>query len=774
MLLRVYFILLVVNFVTLTEIHYYEVLGVKKSATVQEIKQAYKKLAVKLHPDKNPNLKDQEEFLKINEAYEVLRDSTKRHRYDLYGTFSTFKRNSHSQAEYNKLYRNGLYADDVYVDTLTPESFKTYITEGFHFINFYSPFCPPCQVLRESWIRLAEKYQGIIKVGAVNCKLHNLFCYNKLRIFSYPTLLFYHDADDYYVYDMERNFESLEVFVMSQIQSQITVPHISKPIPRVEDVKECIVYIMGTVWFDVDTATRIAYHLKGISQVYIVESDELRTQLSGNDSATAVIDCNGIVRQAQTTDETELLKMVSELLPQIKNINVDLLKVIRDSLRTDSDLDGWVIAFPDNNKDNLMIYKLMNLFPELKFGQINCKELHQLCLTLQVETLPNWGVLKRGGVYQVSLLPAMSPTIAQVQLFIHTALQAAKLQTLSLADYNRIVDGDDSTWALLIIPFRLPWDHVRNMFMDTATQMSNENIQFGILVCTSNSALMCNRLERQVSVIVRVRGRQHYYAEEKSTVQFIQHLRTYMNSIVEELTDTKILEVLDSPNRRKTWLIAFMPSNCEAVCDTLTYEWHKVADKLAPLQHISVGAIWCKMNAGFCKNVKSPTVKMYLQENSMHYVTKLESLYTAPRILEWVLTLLEPNLVNFKQDTFKDKIYTNPNRPWMVYFHSPKCYHCYEMFPDFMIAAMSLKNSVNFGQLDCIAERSLCRTEQVTKYPTLKLYYKKHKRTTFDSVTISVRYYLHIINDIKTYLQYEDDLFSDNRLDDSSKVRNEL
>ena len=70
---------------------YYDVLGVNKSASPDELKSAYRKLAVKYHPDKNPgDSKAEEKFKEASEAYGILSDKEKKQNYDNFGHVQSY------------------------------------------------------------------------------------------------------------------------------------------------------------------------------------------------------------------------------------------------------------------------------------------------------------------------------------------------------------------------------------------------------------------------------------------------------------------------------------------------------------------------------------------------------------------------------------------------------------------------------------------------------------------------------------------------------------
>ena len=106
---------------------FYELLGVEKTADSREIRKAFKKLAITMHPDKNPDdLEAQEKFLSLKLAYETLKDQESRKQYDLHGEKGVqdgFK----SSKEYQNwhFYKDhfGIYDDDSEIVTLSTSDF---------------------------------------------------------------------------------------------------------------------------------------------------------------------------------------------------------------------------------------------------------------------------------------------------------------------------------------------------------------------------------------------------------------------------------------------------------------------------------------------------------------------------------------------------------------------------------------------------------------------------------------------------------------------------
>ncbi|XP_045534526.1 dnaJ homolog subfamily C member 10-like [Papilio machaon] len=748
--INILYLCVLIHNANLMDVSYYEILGVSKQAATQEIKQAYKKLAIKYHPDKNSDEAVQEKFLKITEAYETLKDPEKRRKYDIYGSHGAYTRkyDYQSQSEYNNLFYNGLYHNDPYVVTLSSSTFYVHLTDGFHFINFYSPFCPPCQNLADHWKRFAEVYHGIVKVGAVNCKYHNSFCYHNMRIGSYPTLLFYPNGKigNSIYYRGDDTFDALEEFVMNYIKSKIHVPVVS----QLRSTEKPIAYVLEPNNIDDNALTRIAFHLKGLTTVVVIDDEELRDDLTEDPDTVVVFQYKKNYIEISSNDEKTIIKKIVESLPKIEEIDPKKLKDIRNKLRSGGN-KPWVLYFPSEDDDNLLLHQMKMKYPNMNFGTIDCKSQQELCVSLQVESTPCWAVLKWGGVYQRSYTPP--------DTFIQTAADIYNLHTISASELQKILDGDVGTWVLLVVPYKLSWDHIAEPFTEVSKHyLDLEVINFGIMICTLQTEQYCRKLaHNQPAILVQEGRNQHVYNGRIDTENIIDFIQLIKDSGSVSLSEQEALGIMTLSGRKHCWLVAFLPASCDRFCQDIAHQWRIIARRLRPLDWVRVGVLQCTESRGLCANVRQPTARLYLLNNKQHYTLNLQQKSEAPYILEWTLDHIDDSVEKLRWHTFAKQVAAEDihphmyKRPWLVYFHSPRCYHCFEKYPDFALAAIFMGKVVNFGKVNCLNERNLCQQEHITSYPTLKMYLR-NQHQGYRVSTLRIGDYKAIMDEVRPYL----------------------
>ncbi|KAI9194303.1 hypothetical protein LWI28_004947 [Acer negundo] len=105
---------------------YYEILGVEKTCSVEEIRKAYRKLSLRVHPDKNKAPGSEEAFKKVSKAFKCLSDDSSRRQYDHVGLVDEFEHNQqHNVRQRRRRAGNSFYEDDFDPDEIFRSFFRS-------------------------------------------------------------------------------------------------------------------------------------------------------------------------------------------------------------------------------------------------------------------------------------------------------------------------------------------------------------------------------------------------------------------------------------------------------------------------------------------------------------------------------------------------------------------------------------------------------------------------------------------------------------------------
>ncbi|XP_020663430.3 dnaJ homolog subfamily C member 10 isoform X1 [Pogona vitticeps] len=715
---------------------FYGLLGISKEATSREIRQAFKKLALKLHPDKNQNDPDaHENFLKINRAYEVLKDEDLRKKYDKYGEKGLEDHQEGGRYESWNYYRYdfGIYDDDPEIITLDRREFDAAVSSGeLWFVNFYSPRCSHCHDLAPTWRQFAKEMDGLMRIGAVNCGDNRMLCRMK-GINSYPSLYMYKSGMNPVKYFGDRSKESLVNFAMQYVTSTVTELWTGNFVNSIETA-----FASGTGWLITfcaahgdcltsQTRLKLAGMLEGLVNVGWMDCStqgELCDNLDISSSTTAYFppgatltnNDKGGVLFLNTLDAREIYQEVMQHLPDFEMMSASTVK---DRLAH----HRWLIFFQFGQTSKSEAHDLKKLRFLLKaehtqVGRFDCLTAPQICSDLYVYE-PSIAVFKGRGLEDYEIHHGKK-ILYDIVAF---AKESVNSHVITLGPQN-FPGKEKEPW---LVDFFAPWCPPCRALLPELRKASKQlygQLKFGTLDCTVHEGI-CNmhNIRAYPTTVVFNQSNVHEYEGHHSAEQILEFIEDLMNPSVVSLTPETFSELVKKRKSNDIWMVDFYAPWC-GPCQALMPEWKRMARMLNGL--ITVGSIDCQKYFSLCHQEKVqgyPEIRLFPQKSvsSYQYYSYTGWHRDAHSLRRWALGYLPQVSLDLTPQSFTDKV-LNGKDHWVVDFYAPWCGPCQNFAPEFEILAKTVKGKVKAGKIDCQAYPHTCQSAGIRAYPTVKFY----------------------------------------------------
>ncbi|XP_066515013.1 dnaJ homolog subfamily C member 10 [Hoplias malabaricus] len=712
---------------------YYKLLEISRDASTREIRQAFKKLALTMHPDKNPNDETaHEKFLKINRAYEVLKDEDLRKKYDKYGEKGLQDEQQGGRYESWNYYRYdfGIYDDDPEVITLDRGDFDAAVNSGeVWFVNFYFPRCSHCHDLAPTWREFAKEMDGVIRIGAVNCGDNSRLCRSK-GINSYPSLFVFRAGMNPEKYYGDRSKAGLTKFAMRFVTSKVTELWQGNVFTEIERAFANRVGWLITFCADTgdclesQTRQKLAGMLEGVVKVgwmdctmhsELCESFEVTSSVTALFPPGSSLAQEGSVLFLKTLDAREIYGLVMRRMP-------DLESLTKFSFEDKLARHRWLVSFSfgENSAVTDEYKKLSALLKgsHIQVGKVDCVSEAELCTSLYIQK-PCVAVFKGLGIHDFEIHHGKD-ALYNIVAFAKESV-SAHVTTLRPENFPR---DEKEPW---LVDFFAPWCPPCRALLPELRKASIQlhgQLKFGTLDCTIHEGL-CSmyNINAYPTTVIFNKSSIHEYEGHHSADGILEFIQDLVNPAVVTLTPDTFQQLVKKRRQDEVWMVDFYAPWC-GPCQALLPEWRRMARMLTGM--INVGSVDCQKYHSFCQgeSVRAyPEIRLFPQNSNrkdqFHSFNGWNR--DAYSLRTWALSSLPRASVDLTPEDFKRKVLEGKEH-WVLDFYAPWCGPCQHFAPEFEILARMLKGEVRAGKVDCQTHYQICQSAGINAYPTVRFY----------------------------------------------------
>lgn len=747
---------------------YYQLLGIARDADNREIRKAFKKLALKLHPDKNDAEDAHQKFLKITRAYEILKDEETRKKYDVYGE-EGFEISRSQQGRYQSwtYYHEdfGIYDDDPEIVTLDSADFQRGVLESHDmwFINFYSPSCGHCHDLAPAWRTVAKQLEGVIRIGAVNCQEELMLC-RRQGITGYPTIKLYTVDEGTKEFQGRREEDDLMEFVGRFLPERVVTlwPGNYDKWVKGEEARAgpwlmmlCSEESVGCP--DPLTQKLVGASLGGLTSVGLVDCDAdgdicrrlraMAREENEEDAASLLFFPDrpaageGQRLAASLADHQEMTRQVLDQLPGPVKLDGPAFQEMRRRLAKEMG-PGWLVQFIQQGSGESAEYKkLVPLVPRLRVGRVDCAQEATVCRDLHLSKFPSFVVFKVGGDFEIHY---GKPSVQDVAAFARLSVQARTLRTLASGDFPDVITSGEPVFIDFFAPWCPPCMNLLPEFRKASTLIGG-SVHFGTVDCTVHHRI-CNQhgINAYPTTIFFNQSRPHRYQGGHDAAELADFVQDVLRPTVVDLTGENFYQLVGEKSEDEVWLVDYFAPWC-GPCQQLAPHWRTLGRLLEKMVHIKLGKVDCDEEAELChrQGVRSyPTIRLYPlgSRGASRYTPYSQYHRDAQSLYQWVHATLPSMVESLTPYSFQHQVLRS-SQPWLVEFYAPWCSHCVEFAPDYEQVALNLKGVASVGKVNCDKYRQLCSQAHITGYPTIRFYRgaDKHEVQDYYSENISSR-----------------------------------